>query len=319
MPQEPELNPETAPVEEVFLLSVQTDDHEKKRALRRAIAARDTESCYGLFSLAWLMAENRTGDSARVISLYSEALKLNPDFWLARFERANTRFDNNLLDEALSDYEDIIKEGIEEPNLHYNAALIRAKQERFDDAKKYYDSAIALDPGHGPAYFGRAAVFIHDRKYKEASADLAKAVECDPDNPVYHTTHGLTFINLSKMEEAEKELGKAIKLSPKDPKLYNFRANLYVIMGEYTMALADAAAILLLDPADFHACEMLGGLLLAHRRPGEALWALQRALELDPANERVKAIMKDKKLEGASPVKPDLKELSALGSDEPKN
>ncbi|HOX23620.1 MAG TPA: hypothetical protein PLL10_09160, partial [Elusimicrobiales bacterium] len=121
MATEQQFNPETTPIEDLFLLSVQADDPETKRSLRRAIAARDTESCYGLFSLAWLMADNKTGKTERILSLYSEALKLNPGFWLARFERANTYFDDNQLQPALHDYEETIKDGIEEPNLHYNA------------------------------------------------------------------------------------------------------------------------------------------------------------------------------------------------------
>ena len=312
MEPEQEFNPDTTPVEDLFLLSVQTDDPQTKRSLRQTIAARDTDSCYGLFSLAWLMADNKTGEAERIISLYSEALNLNPGFWLARFERANTYFDNDQLAPALQDYEETIREGVDEPNLHYNAALIKAKQGKYADARKYYDTTIELDPEHGPAYFGRAAIFIHDRKYKDASSDLAKAVECEPENPVYRTTHGLTYINLSEFENAMRELDKAVALSPKDPKLYNFRANLCIIMGNYAPALRDAAAILVLDPADWHAYEMLGGLLMAQKKNAEALWTLKKSLELNPDNARVKTLLAEKKFEKLAPSEPDLKAMSEL-------
>ncbi|HOX23681.1 MAG TPA: hypothetical protein PLL10_09465, partial [Elusimicrobiales bacterium] len=102
----------------------------------------------------------------------------------------------------------------------------------------------------------------------------------------------------------------AVSLAPKDSKLYNFRANLHIMMGNYTPALRDTAALLLLDDNDAHGYEMLGGLLLAHKKPAEALWALHKSLELSPGNKRLKELLQDKKFNKVSPAQPDLKALS---------
>ena len=81
-------------------------------------------------------------------------------------------------------------------------ALLKEKQENFNDAKKILLKIIEIDSSFSPAY--NALGMINDRKedYGEAFDNFSRAIELDSDNAVFFHNRGCCLKNMGRYEES---------------------------------------------------------------------------------------------------------------------
>lgn len=136
--------------------------------------------------------------------------------------------------------------------LFVNRGVLRVRQERFADAVRDLQDAIALKPNAYQAY-----------------ANLAQA-----------------YIRQGQMDQALAQLDRAVELEPALARVYRLRARLRQERREPALALADFdRAIARADGTDpLHADDLIerGRLLLHDHKNGEALTSLDAALALRP-------------------------------------
>jgi len=132
-----------------------------------------------------------------------------------------------------------------------------------DTAEKYFDLALARDPGYALAYVGLSKVWSLRQQVgfvarKEAAprekAAAEKALELDPRLPEAHERLAIHYSRDWNWGAADSEYQRAIELGP---------------------GLAEARAVY-----SWHLFRM--------KRPVEARTQIQRAIELDPLNEQVR-------------------------------
>jgi len=160
------------------------------------------------------------------------------------------------------------------------------------EAIRYFEQAIAEDPGYAPAYAGLADSYSLDvdyrsipvqEAYQRAKEYARKALALDESVPTAHASLAWTlFIYDWQWEEAEREFRRAIELNPRYASAHQWFAFLLAARGQQDAALVEGHTALELDPASVSARRAVGWLYYYARRYHQAREHLSRAIEMNP-------------------------------------
>ncbi|MDR2702305.1 MAG: tetratricopeptide repeat protein [Spirochaetaceae bacterium] len=132
----------------------------KVEDIDKAIAECTEESKLSIFYYIRGLISESKGERSRAIADYSKAIKNEPDYPLAFKKRGNAYLDNGDFDEAIADFEELIRLN-----------------------KKYNQDNNAANVGLGRAYMERGVAYYKKGKSEEAIADWNKVFIYKPDDP----------------------------------------------------------------------------------------------------------------------------------------
>ncbi len=145
---------------------------------------------------------------------------------------------------------------------------------QIDEAAKYLKQAIEIKPTMGEAHANLSVVYFDQSKYQDAVAEGQKAVKANADQAIFRVVLGNALAKTGDLKGAQQEYKIAIQLKPD-------YENAYYNLG---VALNDDGQI------------------------NDAKYSLSKALELDPNDDRVVALLdKLDKLGSATPPGADAK------------
>jgi serine/threonine-protein kinase len=170
---------------------------------------------------------------------------------------------------------------------HWN----RRSAEDFRKGIKFFQQAIAVDPGYALAFTGLADCYsllpIYDRKtiatetMPQAKAAAVQALSIDDNLAEAHASLGLILgIFEFDWQAAEREQLRAIELNPNTPMPHLWYGQLLVNLGRFEAGLAESRLAVSLDPLSLAANLALGIALNSARRFDEAVAQLHKTLEL---------------------------------------
>ena len=161
-----------------------------------------------------------------------------------------------------------------------SAALLR--QEKIDDAAKYADQALALDPGNAQGWLNLAGC-------RSGAGALAEALECcercvalKPDYAEAWSSHGAILLGLYRYEEALASCDKAIALQPGLADAWTNRGGVLKALQRSDDALASCRQATVVKPRSFEAWFSLAGTYHDLGRYDESLESFEKALALKP-------------------------------------
>ena len=124
------------------------------------------------------------------------------------------------------------------------------EEQNYEEAIKYYDEIIRLDPENEAAYNNRGLAYTNLKNYAKAIIDLNKAIDLDPNYKYAHNNRGFLYNSLRRYDEAIIDLNKAIELDSDFKEAYNNRGISYAQLGNFTEAIIDLNKAIELD-SDF--------------------------------------------------------------------
>ena len=171
----------------------------------------------------------------------------------------------------------------------------RRTQTDIAEGIKYFEQAIAEDPGYALAYSGLADSYALDLDYRgvpvaegmeRARREARKAIELDESLAEAHTSLAwVTFIYDWDWAGAEREFSRAIQLNPRYGTARQWYAWFLAAMGRFEEGLAEARISVELDPASVSIRRSLGWLQYYAGQHELALECLKRALAMNPTAE----------------------------------
>ena len=193
------------------------DSNEAIAACGRLIASRDEDDAtraVALVNRAALLA--RDGKSDQALADYNLAIKLNPDFILARHYRGVLLAQARKTDEAIADFDAVIKAKPDFAAAYdERGSLLWQKGER-ERSMADYDMAVKLDAKNARAVFNRAAALTANGDDKRAMADFDTAVKLDPNFAEAFIGRGNVWAKLKEPRKAIVDYDAALRLEPRN-------------------------------------------------------------------------------------------------------
>ncbi len=191
------------------------------------------------------------------------------------------------------------------------------RQERFAEALKPYDAAIAMVPTPGPQhwsiFYSRGICHERGGAFDLAETDMRRALDLQPDEPQVLNYLGYSLVDRGvKLDEALAMIERAVATRPDSGYIIDSLAWAYYRLGRYTDALAPMEQASLLEPVDPVVTDHLGDVYWAVGRTREAEFQWHRALSFNPVEKDAARIRLKLDLgldavlaqEGAAPIKP---------------
>ena len=139
--------------------------------------------------------------------------------------------------------------------------VTRRTKEDLEEARGYFEAAIAADPEFAPARAGLGQSIIHlnggvicygDLTNEEVTAlavpELERALELDPKNASAYGAFGLYYLTLQNFSESEKALLKAIELNPSYAEAHTWLYTIYFATLRFELGLEALEKGFALDP-----------------------------------------------------------------------
>jgi tetratricopeptide (TPR) repeat protein len=197
--------------------------------------------------------------------------------------------------EALSDTNPSIKSGESRPSkLHPAMKALNKKQ--YERAVALFEETLANKPTERPkiassyaqALRGRAAGLLKSNP-RQAEALLTKAVELDPDNVDGHFYLGKLYTSMKNYPSAIKAYGKTAELAPNFSDGFFNLGFVCTVTRDYSKAEEMYLKVIQLSPS--YLDEAYFNLAMVQNLQGkrqESIRSLERAVEVNPDNERAK-------------------------------
>ncbi len=213
------------------------------RTLQQLIASKHEANYYKVLAQLQLTGENPAAAEAAS----QESLRLDSSSWLSRFYLAEAYDQLHRADEALAQYDEVIRKQPKQIPPYILAGDVCLREGRYDRAKGYYEAARKQDPQsvlaeHGLArlwaeegshldeavamvqemqhkfpddpYLSDTLAWLYYQKgeYPLAISLLKRCVEQQPENALFRFHLGMTYAKASELNLSRQELRTALKL-----------------------------------------------------------------------------------------------------------
>jgi tetratricopeptide (TPR) repeat protein len=243
------------------------------------------------------------GELEKAVGLYAEALRLDPLFWQAEYQRSLAMRSLGRLNEArhglrrtieqLSDFE-----GVEEGRMmlwraRLGLAEVEASIGDLAAAEKSYIELTRMAVGRQGLSVGwqagQAEVSLKLGKLPEALTAVEAAINGGDNRPATMALRGVILIRLGRVSEGEKWLGESLGRDPANIFALQQRAEMMLNRRDFKAGIADLRELLRLNPQEGARIRpRLAWALAQNRENAEALRLYREILQTDPANNEVR-------------------------------
>jgi Tfp pilus assembly protein PilF len=178
------------------------------------------------------------GSFDRAIADFTEAIRLDPNLFEARFYRGIIQALAGRSQEALADYTAAIQLQPDRPEAYLERATVYIGLGAETLALNDYNEAIRLRPD-AEAHLARAGLHHEMGTYDQALADCDRALRLRPGDPVAFFLRGLTRYHSGDYTGAVADLTEVIRRDPKDARAHRLRGDAHARLGKRASAEAD--------------------------------------------------------------------------------
>jgi tetratricopeptide (TPR) repeat protein len=188
------------------------------------------------------------GESDKAIDLYQRALKIDPDFVLARYDLAVAYRGMGEVDKAIAEYEKALEINPRFPEALSNLGGQYFRKGNVEQAVAHFRRAIEVYPNFIQALSNLGAVLNKQGKPKEALPHLKKALSLDPEFAVTYFNLGNAHFGAGNLDEAEQAFHTAIEKGIDFLSLHWKLHEIHLKKGRRSQAINELETILQMDP-----------------------------------------------------------------------
>jgi len=165
----------------------------------------------------------------------------------------------------------------------YDLASVAYRYGLEDEAVRYLEKALTLDPGHQPSLLLLASLQIKGKDYARAEELLLKSLSLNPDDAEARSRLGRVYRETGAQDKAEEEFIKAHALNPSSTTALNL-AQHFFDRGKPEKALEYADEALAMDSRSIPGLNIRGVILSRIGRHVEAATNFEKVLSLQSDN-----------------------------------
>jgi tetratricopeptide (TPR) repeat protein len=224
--------------------------------------------------------EFQDSNHARVILVATEGLKDNPENQQLIFIRGQSLLVLEKFDEAIADFDRVIKLDTKNAECLKWRALARCSKKEWEAAADDYSQIIAIMPTDANNYLDRARILTRGGRLEKALEDVRSAMAFVQSCRAY-VTLGMIRSKEGKEDEACKCFTKALELDPGDQDARIKRAEHYFNSKQYSSSVTDATEAIHRDAGSGRAYGLRGRSYYQLKDYGKSIADLAVAAELD--------------------------------------
>jgi hypothetical protein len=146
------------------------------------------------------------------ITIFNHALQTTKDNYVAHNILASALFNKERFAEAFAHYNEAIKLNPSYANAFFNRGNAYVRLDKYQQALNDYNQAIALSPFFSEAYNNRAFIYIKLDRYQQAFDDYSKAISLKPDYTDAYSNRAFVDLNMGDIESGCRDARKACEL-----------------------------------------------------------------------------------------------------------
>lgn len=240
------------------------------------------------------------------IRAYSGISRESPYSWSARLRAASDLASLDRVDEAVIILGEMVDENPERSDAAIALADVLRRNERYEEAVTYYDTAISRTEGiearHWSLFYSRGVTLERIDQWSRAETDFLKALELQPDQPLVLNYLGYSWVEQgTNLERAMKLIERAVALRPSDGYIVDSLGWAFYRLGDFDNAVKQLERAVQLRADDPIITDHLGDIYWRVGREFEARFQWERALVLG-AEEGAAVLIRKKLKEGLADI-----------------
>jgi Tfp pilus assembly protein PilF len=192
---------------------------------------------------------------------------------------------NSIWNDPVAFWKDCASKSTKKPRPNYNLANALYKQDKIDEAIKYYTLTLQLDPNHVFAHNNLALALMDKGEIDQAIVHCKEAIRLDPEFADAHYNIAIAFHNQNNLDKAILHYNQALRINPRLSKAHNGLAQVFCQQDRIDKAISHWFEALRLEPDWPEVLNDLAWFLVTYENPeyfdaDEGLRLAKRACEL---------------------------------------
>ncbi|MGD0277968.1 MAG: tetratricopeptide repeat protein [Smithella sp.] len=172
-------------------LLINSEDIRKKILFPASIAA---------LSIMAVLTWRQCGYWRDSASLFSHALQVTKDNYLAHNSLGSALFKNGKIEEAMYHYNEAIRLNPDGADFYNNRGICYFGLDKPQSAVEDYNKAIILNPNFADAYYNRGVAYVKLGRQKSAFDDFNEAIRLKPDSADAYNNRAIISLNQGNIE-----------------------------------------------------------------------------------------------------------------------
>lgn len=187
--------------------------------------------------------EGKSGFYQKAVAYFDEAIRIDPKFVLAYYNRGVALQQLGQEQRAIKDYTAVLRLEPYLADAYASRGTAYENLKQYDQAIKDYNEAIRLAPKAAASYANRASSYDKLRRYREAIRDYDQAIRLDPRDD--EALDSLAWLLATGADPALRDGKRAVRLAReaceltqwKEPSYLDTLAAAYARAGDFTSAV----------------------------------------------------------------------------------
>jgi tetratricopeptide (TPR) repeat protein len=234
----------------------------------------------------------------KAIRSYENAIKVNPQSWMAHLGLAQAYRDSQNFNSAVDEYykalninplcekayQSLVRMYSQNGSYFKALSVIRQAQDKLPNDLKINQAARECCHDYMVSTLNKSTELFLMEKPKEAIILLKDALKVCPDFVVAQYALGYYYFSVLDYDNAEASLKKALLLDAQFYHAHKLLSQIYFRKGDFEKELLHATEAFALNDNDASICNDLGLALMHLERYAQAIIYLKKAVSLDPNN-----------------------------------